>query len=203
MARLSELRQQQALRYVEQPHRLAAILSEGNTDCPFPPKIAAPHQEPDQPAGVPRAGGPHSALQRDLGGSGQQRGHRRRGCSHIKTSLAFLGHTPLLLPFPREGAHRRQIWPPPLPDSWPYQKRRQGFACVSTTPVSETGPRSARRAAHIRKTNRPAAGPYIAAAAGPPHTCCPPPSLCVAISHCHVFFIGKKFNFSARFKEQF
>jgi hypothetical protein len=86
------------------------------------------------------------------------------------------------------------------------------IACVSTMPVSETGLRSARRAAHTMKTNRPvagpyiatAAGPYIATAAGPTHTCCPPfPSLCAAISHSHVFFMGKKFNFSARFKEQF
>jgi hypothetical protein len=67
------------------------------------------------------------------------------------------------------------------------------IACVSTTPVSNTGPRSARRAAHTKKTNRPAAGPYIAAAGGPIHTCCPPPpSLCAAISHSHVFFTGKK-----------
>jgi hypothetical protein len=45
---------------------------------------------------------------------------------------------------------------------------------------------SARRAAPTRKTNRPAAGPHFAAAAGPIPTCCPPsfsvPELVTAMS---------------------
>ncbi len=50
-------------------------------------------------------------------------------------------------------------------------------ACASTTPASVPRPRSARRAAFTRKTNRPAAGPYTAAADSPIKTGCPPPSL--------------------------
>jgi hypothetical protein len=54
MAGLPGVRQQQALRHVGQPHRPAAVYSEGDPDSPLPPKFA-PHQKPDQPAGVPEA----------------------------------------------------------------------------------------------------------------------------------------------------
>jgi hypothetical protein len=49
------------------------------------------------------------------------------------------------------------------------------IACVSTTPASVPRPRSVRRAAPTRKTNRPAASPYTAAAGSPIPTCYPPP----------------------------
>jgi hypothetical protein len=57
-------------------------------------------------------------------------------------------------------------------------------ACASTTPASVPRPRSARRAALTRKTNRLVAGPYTAAAAGPIQTCC------------------KKLNFSTKYTKK-
>jgi hypothetical protein len=73
--------------------------------------------------------------------------------------------------------------------------------CVSTTPASVPRPRSARRAAPTRKTNRPAAGPYSAATAGPIPTCYPPPPLLfrTGISHSHVFLTYKELNFPSGF----
>jgi hypothetical protein len=47
------------------------------------------------------------------------------------------------------------------------------IACASTTPVSVPRPRSARRAAPTRKTDRPAVGPYSAAATSPIPSCYP------------------------------
>jgi hypothetical protein len=185
------VRQQQALRYVGQPHRLEAILSEGNTDCSFPPKTAAPHQEPNQHAtrsgriwAVKRP--PPPWLRPHQGPTRLSETHatlppRSAGRGLLATDLAAAA--PQLLALPKAAAR---------------------IACVSTTPVSNTGPRSARRAAHTKKTNRPAAGPYIAAAGGPIHTCCPPPLHSVRQSATAMSFsLAKKFDFSARFKEQF
>jgi hypothetical protein len=71
----------------------------------------------------------------------------------------------------RSGSAIRPPWAPP--------EAAAATACVSTTPVSVPRPRSARRAALTRKTNRPAAGLYTAADAGPIPTCytAPPPFL--------------------------
>jgi hypothetical protein len=68
------------------------------------------------------------------------------------------------------------------------------IACVSTTPASATRPTSARRTAPTRKSNRPTAGPYFAAAAGPIPACCPPLLFSTGISHSYVHFPYKKPN---------
>jgi hypothetical protein len=192
MAGLSGVRQQQALRYVRQPHRLAAILRKGNTHCPFPPKTATPSSKslrtsfsdatrsgriwavkrpprlrPHQ--GPTRLSETHSAPPPCSAGRGLP-----------ATYLAAAA--PRLLALPKAAAR---------------------IACVSTTLVSETGPRSARRAARTRKTNRPTAGPYTAAAAGPTHTCCPPHFTLCGNHPQPCLFHRQKFDFSARFKEQF
>jgi hypothetical protein len=78
----------------------------------------------------------------------------------------------------REGARRRQVWPLPLTYPWPDQRWQQRPPVFLPLPLRFQGQekkKSARRAALTRKTNRPAAGPYTATAAGPIQTCCPPP----------------------------
>jgi len=74
-------------------------------------------------------------------------------------------------------------------------------ACVSTTPASATRPTSARGAAPIRKTNRPAAGPRSAAAAGPIPACQPPLCSNARICHSHVHFPYQKPNFLEGFQK--
>jgi hypothetical protein len=76
------------------------------------------------------------------------------------------------------------------------------MVCVSTTPASATRPTSARRAAPIRKTNRPAAGPHFVAAAGVIPACRPPLCCNTGISHSNVCFPHQKPNFFERFKKQ-
>ena len=74
-------------------------------------------------------------------------------------------------------------------------------ACASTTPASATRPTSARGAAPIRKTNRPAAGPSSAAAAGPIPACRPPLCRNSRIRYSNVRFPYQKPNFSEMFQK--
>jgi hypothetical protein len=177
MAGLSCVRQHKALRHVGQPHRPAAGHGEGGPDRPLTPQVAAPHQKPDQPTGVQVARRPHPALQQDLGGSDRGRGRRRRG--RPEASLSLPRSPPLPLPVLRQRICRQTSLAaaPRLPRGQP--EAAATIACVSTTPTLVPRPRSARRAAPTRKTNRPAAGPYSAAAAGPIPTYYPPPSFSV------------------------
>ncbi len=46
-----------------------------------------------------------------------------------------------------------------------------------------------------QNTNRPAAGPHFAAAAGSIPACCPPPLFSTRINHSNVYFSNKKPNF--------
>jgi hypothetical protein len=92
---------------------------------------------------------------------------------------------------------RRQVRPPPLAQPGGSQGRPQRRSVFLTNPVSATRPTSVRRAAPTRKTNRPAAGPHFADAAGPIPTCCPPLLFSTGISHINVYFSYKKPNFPA------
>jgi hypothetical protein len=128
------------------------------------------HQRSDQPAGVPgaRGFGRIGAMKRAPPPLQRQPRPPRdltppsgvpatpplcsAGRTQPATSLAAAAHRPLARP----GA-------------------AAATAGVSTTPVWGPRPRSTRRAAHTRKTNRLAAGPCNADATGPIHSCCPPP----------------------------
>ncbi len=79
--------------------------------------------------------------------------------------LTLLSEAPAALPLRSAGVSPHRGRP----------ETAEMIACVSTTPASIPRPRSARRAAPTRKTNRQAASPYTAAAAGPIATCLPPP----------------------------
>ncbi len=156
MAGLSYVqRRHQALCAVGQSDRPVAGDDQGGADRPFPSQTAAPHQGSDQHAVLRTDGGDDPGLQRTVDVP-DPRGVRFRRRHLVATRPATN----------RTAAAAR---PPP------GQPRAAAMtSCVSTTPASATRPTSARRAALTRKTNRPAAGPQLAAAAGPIPACRPP-----------------------------
>ncbi len=147
MAGLPRVRQQQALRHVGQLHRPAAVYSEGDPDSPLPLKIAAPHQKPDQPAGVPEA-----LIQRCNEIWEDQRIEEAADVTAAAAEATARPHSPFQdarrpsSPFRGKGPAGDRPGSRRSPTPGPPRGRGSDRLC-STTPFSVPRPRSVRRAA--------------------------------------------------------